>query len=219
MINAMQIEDKITDLTTYCMENGEPEGDYKSFISELTAAVKAYYSTPPGDLADQITYLIFKMYNDLTLRSTTYEKPVGPSMPTNYPQGYADLTAIFDCDGALTEILNINPSTFLSGFPIENVTDSATGTSSTVVKINPIIPEWISKLNAAHTSELSKIDALANWCNRGLFGQDLIGLVEDRGQSSKSRSKEEIIKDIYITKKYKEVIETFSLDVHIPTYL
>lgn len=219
MISKDQVLKKIEELTAYCEAYGYEGGGYASFISVLTPAISQYFASTSAELADNVRDLIPKLYNDLMLRDTTYERPIGKPLSTNYPKGYADLTALFDGGGALSEILNISPAVFLNGFPVETSTDEATGTSSTVVLTNPIIAEWTTALSTAHNAEITGIQAIMVFCERTGFGQALIGMFEDRGKMSYTKSKEDLAEEIYIGMKVKEVIETFNLDVHVPTYL
>jgi hypothetical protein len=219
MIAKQQIIEKINTLSAYCTANGEPGGGYADFIATLNSAITQYFSSVPSELSDSIRLLIFNIYNDIMLRNTTYEKPIGPAIPTNFPPGYNDLGSLFDGDGALSAILSMDNATFLNGFPVETSTDETTGASSTVVLINPIITTWITKLSTAHAAEFDKVEAIRSFCQSCSFGQDLIGLTEDRGKSTTSVTKEDILTDIYVTKKYKDVITSLGLDVWIPTYL
>lgn len=219
MITKNQILEKITELKNYCITNGESTGDYAGFISVLTEPINNYYSHPPDGLLDKMNYLIPQIFNDLMYRSTTYENPIGKPLSTDYPQGYADLAALFDGGGAFTEIMNMDAETFLNGFPVETVTDGTTGTSSTVVKTNPIIAAWTAEINAAHSAELDKIQAIISFCERGSYNQGLISMFEDRGTMTRTKSNRDLAHEIYIDKKYKDVIQSFNLDVHIPTFL
>ena len=218
MITKDQVLQKVDELTAYCEANGYNGGGYASFISVLTPAISQYFASTSPELADNVRDLVTKIFNDLRLRDTTYERPIGKPLSTNYPKGYADLTALFDGNGALSEIMAISPATFLNGFPVETTTD-AEGGSSTVVLTNPIIAEWTAALSVAHNAELKGIEAIMVFCERSSFGQDLIGMFEDRGKMSYTKSKEDLAEEIYIGMKVKEVIETFNLDVHVPTYL
>ena len=47
----------------------------------------------------------------------------------------------------------------------------------------------------------------------------LIALFEDRGRATRTKQTPDFAYDIYIGMKVKEVIQTFNLDIHIPTYL
>ncbi len=218
MISKDQVLKRIDELTAYCEANGYDGGGYASFISVLTPAISQYFNSTSPELADNVRDLIFKLYNDLMMRDTTYERPIGKPFPTNYPKGYNDLTALFDGAGALSAIMNISPAAFLNGFPFETITD-AEGGSSTVLLPNPIIAEWTTALSTAHDAEIKGIEAIMVFCERSGFGQDLIGMFEDRGKMTRTKSKEDLAEEIYIGMKVKEVIETFNLDVHVPTYL
>lgn len=219
MITKNQVLLKIDALKNYCIANGEPTGTYSTFINVLNTPINNYFSQPPDGLLDKMNYLIPQIFSDLMNRDTTFEKPIGKALSTDYPKGYDDLSLLFDGDGAFTEILNMNAATFLNGFPVQSTTDETTGTTSVVVETNPIIAEWVAKINAAHSAELEKIQAIISFCERGSYNQGLISLFENRGKMTRSKTNQDLAADIYITKKYKEVIQAFNLDVHIPTYL
>lgn len=217
MITKDQVLKRIEELTAYCEANGYDGGDYASFISVLNPAIEQYFASTSAELKNSVRDLIPKLYNDLMLRDTTYERPVGKPLPTDYPKGYMDLTVIFDGGGAFSEIMAISPATFLDGFPVETASDE--GGSSIIVLQNPIIEEWQSKVNNAHNTEIKGIETVMEFCERGGFGQALIYLFEDMGKMTKTKGKQDLAREIYVDMGVKEVIETFNLDVHVPTYL
>lgn len=219
MITKNQVLLKIDALKNYCIANGEPTGTYSTFINVLNTPINNYFSQPPDGLLDKMNYLIPQIFSDLMNRDTTFEKPIGKALSTDYPKGYDDLSLLFDGDGAFTEILNMDAATFLNGFPVQSSTDETTGTTSVVVETNPIIAEWVTKINAAHSVELEKMQEIISFCERGSYNQGLISLFEDRGKMTRNKTNQDLAADIYITKKYKEVIQAFNLDIHIPTYL
>lgn len=217
MITQQEIMTKINELIAYCEANGEPTGTYAAFISVLNSPINNYFNTTSDELSDNVRDLIPKIYNDKLLRCTTYERPIGKPLPTDYPKGYMDLTVIFDGGGAFSEIMAISPATFLDGFPVETASDE--GGSSIIVLQNPIIEEWQSKVNNAHNTEIKGIETVMEFCERGGFGQALIYLFEDMGKMTKTKGKQDLAREIYVDMGVKEVIETFNLDIHVPTYL
>lgn len=225
MITKDQVLQKVNELTAYCEANGYEGGGYAGFISALTPAITQYFNSTSAELEENVRDLIFKLYNDIMMRDTTYERPVGKPLPTNFPKGYDDLTKLFDGAGAFDAILSISPDTFLNGFPVEVATDTEVAsedgdsTETIIVKTNPIIAEWTTAISTAHNAEINGIQAIMNFCERCAFGQALIALFEDRGKMTQTKDKQALAKEIYIDMKVKEVIETFNLDVHIPTYL
>lgn len=220
MITEQQILNKIQELKSYCIANGESTGDYAGFISTLSQAVVNYFHGSTDDLENQVVTVIGALYNDLSRRSIVYENPIGKPSPTNYPKGYKDFTEIFDGDGVFVEILAMDKATFLNGFPISTVAPVAEGEgSSIIVEINPIIPVWISKLNTAHEVELAQIETIVNFCNKGASQNMIFMLFEDMGPSRRIKKVSDIANEIYIDMGIKEVIEVFNLDIHIPTYI
>lgn len=219
MITKTQVLNKISELTQYCVANGYEGGDYAGFISGLSSAVEQYFSSYSPELVNSVNVLIPNLYSDLYLRDTSYERPMGGPLPTNYPKGYSDLTELFDGAGVFTEILNISPATFLAGFPIQTTAGEEGGASTTEVLINPIIPVWTTKLGSAHQAEISGIDAISAFCVKSAMCHSLIALFEDRGKATRTKQTPDFAYDIYIGMKVKEVIQTFNLGIHIPTYL
>lgn len=218
MITKNQIMAKLADMTEYCTTHGYEGGDYAGYISALNPVIDSYFGGSSPELKEAVRTLITHLYGDLLLRDQSFEKPVGPAIPTNYPPGYSDLTSLFDGNGVLTEILNMDAEEFMQGFPVETVMDE-TGGSSIIVLTNPIIAVWTEKLNSAHSAEVSKIQNINAWIEEYSFGRELISLFEDRGKVTMTKGKTDFAKNIYIDMKVKEVIETFGLDVWIPTYL
>ena len=220
MITKTEVLNKISELSQYCVANGYEGGNYAGFISQVSSAVEQYFSSFSSELVNSINVLIPNLYSDLYLRDTSYERPMGGPLPTNYPKGYSDLTQLFDGAGVFTEILNISPATFLAGFPIQTTAAGEEGGASTTeVLINPIIPVWTLLLESAHEEEISGIDAISAFCIKSSMCHSLIALFEDRGRATRTKHTPDFAYDIYIGMKVKEVIQTFNLDIHIPTYL
>lgn len=220
MITKTEVLNKISSLSQYCVANGYEGGNYAGFISVLSTAVEQYFSSYSPELVNSVNVLIPNLYSDLYLRDTSYERPMGGPLPTNYPKGYSDLTELFDGAGVFTEILNISPATFLAGFPVQTTPAGEEGGSSTTeVLINPIIPVWATLLESAHQEEIVGIEAISAFCIKSAMCHSLIALFEDRGKATRTKQTPDFAYDIYIGMKVKEVIQTFNLNIHIPTYL
>lgn len=219
MFTKKQVLDKITELTNYCKEHGEPTGDYEGYINLLIPPITNYFDKPPATLSENVTDLIPKLYNDLILRDTTYEHPIGKPPSTNYPEGYNDISSIFDGDGVFSEIMDMDAESFLQGFPVEESTDPTTGETSVAVQQNMCVTVWTIALVGAMSEDMAKMDAITKFCEQCAFGQELITIFEDRGKSTRTKDGQSLAREIYIEKGIKDVIETFGLDVHIPTYL
>lgn len=219
MINKDQVKAKLDTLTAYCEANGHEGGGYAGYISVLYPAIEQYFNSVSAELGKSVRDLITHLYTDLLLRDMKYENPVGGPLPTNYPAGYHDLTSIFNGNGALDAILAMDEKTFLNGFPIETSTDAESGSTTETVLANPIIAVWTEQLSTAHSAEIDKIQNIMDWIENYSFGRELINLFEDRGKVTMSKGKKDFAQNIYIDMKIKEVIETFALDVWVPTYL
>lgn len=213
MITKNQIMAKLAELTEYCTAHGVSGGGYAGYISVLNTPINSYFNSSSPELKEAVRTLITHLYSDLLNRDMKFSNPIGPEIPTNYPPGYHDLTSIFDGNGVFSEILNMNAETFMQGFPVE--TDETGGTT---IVANPIIAVWTEKLNAAHGAEVSKIETINAWIEDYSFGRELISLFEDRGKVTMTKGKTDFARNIYIDMKVKDVIETFGLDVWVPTY-
>ena len=180
-------------------------------------AVNAYFNGDDTQMVVALEDVVKYMYNDISRRTTVHENEFPMGLPTNYPDGYDDITK---CFYGFTELLTISESSFFDAF-IYGIPegDTGEGTATEVPQSNSYLEKWTTEITAAITGDLQKIIALAEWCKNSGGSCDLICLLENRGRAVYQLTVKEIAKMIYVDRKLNEVIQHKNLKVYMPTYL
>ena len=185
-------------------------GSVTRLFAPVRAAVAEYFK--PGDekLSATIQYTLHQLALDFTNRETVYEHSnLLPPFPTNYPLGYAIVTELFTGGGAVPEMCTISVETFNRGY------QDISGLLPP--KSNTHLTKWAELLGVARKDELSALSAIASFCESGSYNVGLSMMFENLGSVVSSVGKDEMAKEIYQVCGYLDVIQTFGLNVHIPT--
>lgn len=185
-------------------------GKVTALFAPVRAAVVAYFK--PGDekLTAAVQYALHQLALDFTNRETVYEHSnLLPPFPTNYPLGYAFVTELFTGGGAIPEMCGISVEEFKKGY------QDISGLLPP--KSNTYLTKWAELLSTARTGELSALSAIASFCESGSYNIGLSMMFENLGSVISSVGKDEMAKEIYQDCGYLDVIQTFGLNVHIPT--
>ena len=76
---------------------------------------------------------------------------------------------------------------------------------------------WAAALNEARAGEIAALEAISSFCEGGSYNAGLAQYFEDPGKVVEAPKPAEIADRVYISGGFKDIIETFGLDVHIPT--
>ena len=185
-------------------------GSVAALFAPVRAAVAEYFK--PGDekLSATIQYTLHQLALDFTNRETVYEHSnLLPPFPTNYPLGYAFVTGVFTGGGAVPEMCGISVEEFKKGY------QDISGLLPP--KSNTYLTKWEKLLSTARAGELSALSAIASFCESGSYNIGLSMMFENLGSVISSVGKDEMAKEIYQDCGYLDVIQTFGLNVHIPT--
>ena len=185
-------------------------GRITMLFAPVRKAVTEYFK--PGDekLTAAIQYTLHQFALDFTNRETVYEHSnLLPPFPTNYPLGYAFVTGVFTGGGAVPEMCGISVEEFKKGY------QDISGLLPP--KSNTYLTKWEKLLSTARAGELSALSAIASFCESGSYNIGLSMMFENLGSVISSVGKDEMAKEIYQDCGYLDVIQTFGLNVHIPT--
>lgn len=91
--------------------------------------------------------------------------------------------------------------------------------SSEPSDVQPALDDIITELGSARADESSGLEQLAETYWQGNSKNDLIALLENRGEVQTTPDKQSIVKLIYVNNGLLEQIKTNGLDVYIPTSL
>ena len=183
----------------------------------VEAALTAYY-TGGTALEQAVKYCINQLILDTNQRRTVYEhQDVLPKLPTNYPAGYADAREIFTGGDCLTELSTIKADDFVSHFVYEPTGAGSGQTAASTPQRNVYLMIWAAALNEARAGEIAALEAISSFCEGGSYNAGLAQYFEDPGKVVEAPKPAEIADRVYISGGFKDIIETFGLDVHIPT--
>ena len=191
-------------------------GSVTELFLPATEATEAYFIQGSAELAHAIQYTIHQLILDLVNRKTVYENQSRlPAFSTDYPVGYDDVRKVFTAGGTFMEIFGMDAATFDAGYTYASAsakkTEPPTG--------NSYLMKWQTAISAARKQELAALSAIATFCEGGGYNAGLAMYFEQLGKVLSSPSTDEIAARIYDTGGYKEIIERFGLDIHIPSSL
>ena len=185
-------------------------GKVTALFAPVRAAVTDYFKPHDEKLTAAVQYTLHQLALDLMNRATVYEhQALLPPPPTNFPLGYAIVTALFTGGGAVPEMCGISVEEFKKGY------QDISGLLPP--KSNTYLTKWEKLLSTARAGELSALSAIASFCESGSYNIGLSMMFENLGSVISSVGKDEMAKEIYQDCGYLDVIQTFGLNVHIPT--
>lgn len=131
----------------------------------------------------------------------------------NFPIGYEDVRVLFEAGGVWKEIEAMQDGTFVKAFKYE-----APETGSEEVAVNPFLEDWTARIEAARAEIVPGLQAIIDFCENGATNNGLAVYFEEHGQLVSAPTRRETAKRVYIIGGYMEIIQTYGLDVHIPSY-
>ena len=189
----------------------------ESLFQPVYSAISSYFSSSSSELVTALEDVVKYMYNDISRRTTEYENNFDMNLPNDFPKGYDDITK---CFYTFEELMTTNVNEFHNAF-VYGVPESATGEEGgePVPLSNPYLTRWASEITSAITGDLDNVKNLAEWCLNSGGSCDLISLLEEQGQITKSKSMKEIATIIYQEKKLLDVIASRNLKVYKPSWM
>ena len=189
-------------------------------FSELEAAIEAYLKRD-GDFELQVNKTLDKVIAESFHYGLIYQyMELMPEWinrnPQDYPKGYDDVSILFDADGVFEEIMTISDSSFRAGFYTENTNND--GVSQTEWR-NRYVDDWIQRLQAAMSNEVEGLKEIMSYCANRSYAVEYAMLFEELGDKRKEYDVRHYAKDIFLTKNYGWLIETFDLKVYKPSYM
>ena len=193
----------------------------ESLFQPVYSAISSYFNASNPELVTALEDVVKYMYNDISRRTTEYEINFDMNLPNDFPKGYDDIT---ECFYTFSDLMTVDKTTFnnafVYGIPVTPASDGDEGGAAEPVPLsNPYLDRWASEITSAITGDLDNVKNLAEWCLNSGGSCDLIGLLEEQGQITKSKSMKEIATIIYQEKKLLDVIASRNLKVYKPTWM
>lgn len=210
------VNNKINAMKQYCIDQSNAvcaAGDiansvaaYTSQFNALSAAITTYIAANKANREQQIKDLItFDFIYTQTQNvnySPTINKPTAP-----FPVGHTDYWDLFKMSGQADVILSFVDSYFFEGCIL-----SSSGTT-------PRLQSMITTISGSEVIDSAARSNLILFLQEPSLSNTLIFLTELITVTGTFRSKTESGEIIYETKHAKEIINDFTLDVYIPTYI
>lgn len=191
--------------------------DVSELFAPVIEAVEQYF-TGDGELMHDVQYTLHQVVRDAISRSIVYEKQnLLPPAGTDYPPGYEDVRGIFTGGGAFEEIMDVDIEAFNVAYSTEAPSEADETAEPQLV--NEYLASWLAKLQSARSEELTALGKLSAFCESGGWNSGLVQLFEPLGEIVSTVPLDDLAKQIYGNKGYKEIIEAFGLDVYIPSII
>ena len=190
-------------------------------IEDLRADVIAYL-TRNSDFELQVNKTLDKVIADVFFHGLEYGNmellQKWMSYPTsNAPTGYNDIMKIFKVAEIFEEIMTVREQDFRLAFYTETK-DSGDGYSATEYH-NRYVDSWIMRLNIAISTELENLKSIMQYCANISYNVEWAILFEELSRNVKRHPVRYYAKEIFITRGWGWLIETFNLNVYRPSYI
>lgn len=202
---------KIDELVAYVKSQGKDADKMSNLMAPLVAAVILYYDE---DITPSVTKAIEAITHGSIRTGIIYTDGSSAGGGSTPPAGWSDVRSIFnDVDKSL-----MSTSNEVFNASINEVTPPVADGESAAEPYyeSSLVNTWINEYNAAGTSVISSLAAIAQYGNTIGLGDSIQNLLEPK-EVKTVPSLVDIAKDIYLDKGYKELIQTRGLDIYIPS--
>ena len=213
MKTKQQVLAHLESLKSYAIEQGKDSTKVTALLAPLETAINGYYSV---DIAKNVEKAIEAITHGLVRTGIVYADGSSDANDNQEPPGYNDVTVFFvNANKQMTlttkEAFNASINEVTPEVPTE-VTAPETQYDSNLV--NSLTAEYIA--NA--TGVIEYLKAIAAYGNSAGLGNPLQKLLEPKEIKSVP-SMGAISRDIYISRKYKDLIEFQGLNIYVPASL
>ncbi|WP_307745963.1 hypothetical protein [uncultured Phascolarctobacterium sp.] len=211
MYSKTEVINKLNSLLTYsCTAEPDNAESYQSLMQPLITAVNSYFENARAGFKVALNNLELGLYNDILKRGTVTTK-IDLPLAEDFPAAYSDLRKLF----YTFPCMSVSNETFHAAW----VESSDEVTMLPIITNNTLIDAWISDLSSAISDELNNINSLYNWLENAASDAGMVMLWEDVGEITEQPNTSEIANDVFITKHFKECIQTLNLPAYKPTYI
>ena len=206
------ILDKLQELETYSIEK-TGHSELSSVMNTFESTLSEFLKSVPNSCKTQFKELPVKFCMDYFRRNTAYseDSKFGLYLPTNFPTGYNNLMDLFGGVqfDAIQNVSNddfANAWTFYEQDPVTLVTPPPT---------NTYITQWTQQISSLNNNVSGNLQALLDFYDdAGNWNE--ISMFEMRGDLLYTTEKPKFVQDLFVTKKWLDVINLFGLDAYIP---
>lgn len=209
------VDAKILAMRNYCLDQCVVDCDhehvedsqlaYNQQFDDLVAAINGY-KTNTTKKESQMIDIIMMDFTNTIISEINYNppifKPIGP-----FPTGYNDYWDLYKMAGFVDFILSASNSYFYE--------DCIIAPDTTTPKLQAAIADAVG----AEAADTALRDAVTTYVRLYPMLNALIYLTENFSISGAPKSKTEVGNIIYLNKHAKEIIQSFGLEVYIPSYV
>jgi hypothetical protein len=209
------IQNKLDVMRQYCIDQSAIDCDvadvsnsqaaYNAQFDALELAISNYRSDTSNRESQLRDIIVFDFAYGL-VKDYNFTPAINLHSPP-YPTGYSDYWELFKMNSMVDTILGYADSYYYQGCII-----SPTGTT-------PNLQTDITAIGTAETADSNNRQALITWLQGYPQSNALIQLTENQTVTGTPATKEVIGASIYTTKGAAEIINAFSLNVYIPSYI
>lgn len=190
-------------------------------FAPILEAVEGFF-TPDTELEQEVGACAFQVAFNYEYRNTIYKNQENmPTFSEDFPPGYEDVRELFAGGGVWEEIAAMPEDVFAAAFILPaaggNVSDS--DTSGTGAATNPYLDDWAARIAAERAAVVTGLKAINDFCEAAATNNGLAVYFEEHGGIVSAPTRRETAKRVYIAGGYLEVIQTYGLTVHIPSYV
>lgn len=224
MITKQQLLDKVATMRTAvynacssCNNTQHPQGAaqsriaYNNSFDNLVNAINNYFTDTDGSIQQDMYDIIQFDFTREMIKDYEYNPPNFPYPTEDVPVGESDYWDLFGMDGVAEDIMGYSDTHYFTECIYGGTTASSIETD--VTKIN----------NAKNGNDRQLRKTFINWLKFYPMKNQLINITEKQvltnPQVVANIQKNVIGTKIYITKGAKSIIDTFNLDIYIPTYI
>lgn len=190
-------------------------------FAPILEAVEEFF-TPEKELEQKIGECAFQVAFNYEYRNTAYKNQESmPKFSEDFPPGYEDVRELFAGGGVWEEMAAMQEDVFAAAFVYGpaggNVSKSDTTEAATPT--NPYLDDWTGRIKAARAAVIPGLNAINEFCEAAATRYGAAVHFEEHGGIVSAPTRRETADRVYIAGGYLEVIQTYGLAVHIPSYM
>ena len=208
-------------LSTYGNKDYDEEpSNYKAkeLFDELEETLKNYFNRD-AEFELQVNKTLDKVVADTFHQYVEYEHQElidrWKTPKAEAPEGYDNVLKLFKGDEVFEEIMTVADKDFKDAF--YRIEDEENPRSYKYG--NTYLGKWIKTLNSAVKEELAGLKSIMQYCANRSYNVEWAILFEEHGKNINPQPVRYFAKEIFVTKGYYKLIETFNLNIYRPSYI
>lgn len=189
-------------------------------FTPILEAVEGFFA-PDKELEQEIGECALQVAFNYEYRSTIYKNQENmPKFSEDLPPGYEDVRELFTAGGVWEEIKGMPEDVFAAAFILQEAGGNVSNldTSGTGAATNPYLDDWAARIKAARAAVIQGLKNINQFCEAEVTRYSAAVYFEEHGGIVSTPNRREKAERVYIAGGYLEVIQTYGLNTHIPSY-